>query len=211
MKLLVSHSRIQVCTAVLMMALLDTTWATAQTKRESLQGYRNVVRLDLGGPLVLNLLNADSKGAHRLLMPLLLGYERRVGKRTSANAELILNGGFAHEKTTGVTLQGRYYPFLSQGRAPLGVHIAPVLSYRAIRETINYNNQDLHVRSRLGGAGVLVGIQVPLGFRFVFDAAGGYVAWRRLWDDSRVNVEASTYREIDPAVFDGRLGIGYRF
>jgi hypothetical protein len=173
--------------------------------------YCNTVRVDIGGPIVLNLVVAGSNQAYKTVLPVLLGYERHLTPHLTANVEGIVNGGFRYEKTAGLSIQGRYYMLQLEPGQALGFYLAPVLAYRAIRQTIGYNATELVVHSQLAGVGGLIGMQAPLGGRLVVDVALGYMGWKHLHDDKTVNTDVRTYRELDAATVDGRLSLGYRF
>ena len=188
--------------------------AAAQTK------LTNTLKLDVGGPIALNLFYIDTKYSGNLKLPVLLGYERQLGKHTSLAGEGLVNGGDLFEKSSGLSVHGRCY-FLQPGRSfrrheagTLGTYVALATGYRAIEQTINYNYLDeAKTRSRLLGGGLLLGSQVGLGQqqRVVVDLNVGYMAWRRIWDDGQFDGSIRTYRETDFAVPDVRLSVGYRF
>ncbi|MCR5887907.1 hypothetical protein LRS06_08970 [Hymenobacter sp. J193] len=176
-------------------------------------GLPNAVRFDLGGILTRNVaynaLNYDT----RFLLPVLVGYERQVGKRTSGSAEFLMNGGSPDTRLTGLALQGRYYAFQGKQTGLAGIYVAPTVSYRAVRQTLGYMAD---YKSRLGGAGVLVGAQCPIGAsgRLLLDVSGGVMAWKRLDQPAasdRETYDTETFYERNKAVFDGRLSLGYRF
>ena len=170
--------------------------------------YRNVLRLDAGGILLRNvgaiLLEEET------VFPLLVGYERQLGRRTSANAELLVNGGNAGETTSGLALQGRYY-FHQKQPGLRGFYIAPTLSSRFFKDQYFGSKQ---ARQVVGGAGALLGAQLPVGKsgRWLLDFAGGVMAWRRLNPNRDAGYSSSkSYYEEQNAVPDGRLSLGYNF
>lgn len=177
--------------------------------------HHNAMRLDVGGifarNMAYNLLNANPQ----FLLPLLLGYERQLAPRLSGNAEVLLNGGQPGERMTGLALQGRYYFYQGRKTGLNGFYAAPTLSYRAVRQLHYYGSSPEH--SKLGGAGVLLGAQVPLGSRLLLDVSGGVMSWNRLDRQSADEVASPyyhdnrTYYEREKAVFDGRISLGYRF
>jgi hypothetical protein len=200
-----------------------TTTAQAHTAPDTLApargGYFNVLRVEVGGMLLrnldYNLLNSNPQ----LLLPLLFGYERRVGKKTSGSVEVLLNGGQPDEEMTGAALQGRYYLYQGRQTGLAGLYVAPTLSYRAVRQQVYY--QLAEQRRKLGGAGALLGAQVPMSAkgRLVLDVSGGVMCWTRLDAPPAVYgivpsyyyYDDRTYLERNAAVFDGRISLGYRF
>ena len=172
--------------------------------------YRNVLRLDAGGILLRNAaIVLVEENTENLVFPLLIGYERQLGRRTSANAELLVNGGNAGETTSGLALQSRYY-FHQKQPGLRGFYIAPTLSSRFFKDAYFGSNQARHV---LGGAGALLGAQVPVGKsgRWLLDFAGGVMAWRRLNADRDAGYSSKSYYEEQNAVPDGRISLGYNF
>ncbi|WP_139924885.1 hypothetical protein [Hymenobacter sp. DG01] len=178
--------------------------------------YSNALRLDVGGILARNLASS-ALGNSGILMPLLLGYERQLRPRLSANAELLVNGGSPEERAWGLAAQGRYYYYQGRQTGLAGLYVAPTLSYRGIRQDSGYGPEV--VRRKLGGAGVLLGSQMPLGAqrRFLLDVSGGLMSWARIGQDQIRNYrrgggyyEEETFYE-NGTVFDGRISLGYRF
>jgi hypothetical protein len=205
--------------ALLSAGLLPGT-AHAQTalevERPAPATYHNAVRLDVGGifarNMAYNLLNSNPQ----FLLPLLFGYERQLAPRLSGNAEVLLNGGQPDERMAGLALQGRYYFYQGRKTGLNGFYAAPTLSYRAVRQLHYYRSSP--ERRKLGGAGVLLGAQVPLGSRLVLDVSGGAMSWGRLDQQSADEAASSSYYydnetfyERNKVVFDGRLSLGYRF
>lgn len=190
--------------------------AALEVERPALAAYHNAVRLDVGGILARNVAYNALNNNPQMLLPLLVGYERQVAPRLSGNAEVLLNGGEPVERLTGLALQGRYYYFQGRKTGLNGFYAAPTVSYRAVRQ-MNYNSFKPE-RRKLGGAGVLLGAQLPLGNRLLLDVSGGIMTWNRL--DQKATDEAAqgayyydnqTYYEREKVVFDGRLSLGYRF
>lgn len=195
--------------------------AQAQTAPDTLAparaGYFNVLRVDVGGILLrnldYNLLNSNPQ----LLLPMLFGYERRIGKSTSGSVEVLLNGGQPNEEMTGAALQGRYYFYQGRQTGLAGLYAAPTLSYRAVRQQLYYRPKEQ--RRKLGGAGALLGAQVPMAAqgRLVLDISGGVMWWARLdtppaeYGVVPYYYDDRTYLERNTAVFDGRVSLGYRF
>lgn len=178
--------------------------------------YRNAVRLDVGGLLARNMAYNILNSNPQFILPLLFGYERHLAPRLSGNAEALLNGGEPRERMSGFALQGRYYYFQGRRTGLSGFYVAPTVSYRAVRQMHYYSISP--ERRKLGGAGVLLGAQLPLGSRLLLDVSGGVMSWGRL--DQKSEDEATsgsyypdnrTYYERDKVVFDGRLSLGYRF
>ncbi|MBO0358344.1 hypothetical protein J0X19_10345 [Hymenobacter sp. BT186] len=178
--------------------------------------YHNAVRLDVGGILARNVAYNALNNNPQMLLPLLFGYERQLGPRVSGNAEVLLNGGEPEERLSGVALQGRYYYFQGRKTGLNGFYVAPTVSYRAVRQLYYYGTSQ--ERRKLGGAGMLLGAQVPLGSRLLLDVSGGVMTWGRL-DRQSTDEAASgayhydnkTFYERNKSVFDGRLSLGYRF
>ena len=175
----------------------------------------NVLRVDVGGILVQNM-RANFLSEHKqLLLPLWAGYERQLGPRTSGSVEVLVNGGEPEEKLTGLALQGRYYLIPGQHADLAGFYVAPTLSTRLVKQAFHYSRE--RVSRKLGGAGVLLGVQVPLTQqgRLLLDAAAGAMAWGRLGTDQVQNPapygDNRTYYEQHGMVLDGRLGVGYSF
>lgn len=178
--------------------------------------YHNAVRLDVGGIFTRNMAYNMLNSNPQFLLPLLFGYERQLAPRLSGNAEVLLNGGQPDERMAGLALQGRYYFYQRRKTGLNGFYAAPTVSYRAVRQ-MNYYGISPE-RRKLGGAGMLLGAQVPLGSRLLLDVSGGVMTWGRLdrkpadntpWD--AYNYDNQTYYERNKAVFDGRLSLGYRF
>ncbi|GAB2795715.1 hypothetical protein HNQ93_003046 [Hymenobacter luteus] len=178
--------------------------------------YRHALRLDVGGILARNLASSGL-GNSGILMPLLLGYERQLRPRLSANAEVLVNGGSPEERAWGLAAQGRYYYYQGRQTGLVGLYAAPTLSYRGIQQESGYGPEV--VRRKLGGVGVLLGAQLPLGAqrRFLLDVSGGLMSWTRIGQDKIQNYrrgggyyEEETYYE-NGSVFDGRISLGYRF
>lgn len=178
--------------------------------------YRNAVRLDVGGIFARNMAYNLLNSSPEFILPLLFGYERQVAPRLSGNAEVLLNGGEPEEQMSGLALQGRYYYFQGCKTGLNGFYVAPTVSYRAVRQMRYYNISPKH--RKLGGAGLLLGAQVPLGRRLLLDVSGGVMSWGRLDQRSADEVASSpyyddnqTFYERNKVVFDGRLSLGYRF
>ncbi|WP_022825216.1 hypothetical protein [Hymenobacter norwichensis] len=178
--------------------------------------FRNAVRLDVGGIFARNMAYNILNSNPQFLLPLLVGYERQLAPRLSGNAEVLLNGGQPDERMAGLALQGRYYFYQGRKTGLNGFYAAPTLSYRAVRQLHYYSISP--ERRKLGGAGVLLGAQVPLGSRLLLDASGGVMSWSRLdqqsADEAASNLyyrDSRTYYEREKVVFDGRLSLGYRF
>jgi hypothetical protein len=192
-------------------AYAQTTPSLGQPARPE---YRNAVRVDVGGIFARNMAYNILNSHPQMLLPLLFGYERQVAPRLSGNAEVLLNGGEPGERMSGLALQGRYYYFQGRKKGLNGFYVAPTVSYRAVRQFHYYSIQQ--ERRKLGGAGVLLGAQVPLGSRLLLDVSGGVMNWGRL-DQQSADEAASggydnkTYYEREKTVFDGRLSLGYRF
>ncbi|OWP64713.1 hypothetical protein CDA63_02845 [Hymenobacter amundsenii] len=200
-------------TALFLLLLSAAGLAGAQpTPRPAHPSYHNTIRLDVAGMLLRNA-GAVVFG-DPFTLPLLVGYERQLGQRTSANVEVLLNGGDGGEpKMAGLALQGRYYFYQQRYRGPVGFYIAPTLSFRRAEEPYRYGSA--RQRQQLGGGGALLGVQLPLGQqgRLVLDAALGVMNWQRLDAVESTNYGAyyQTYYEIHGTVADGRLSLGYRF
>jgi len=191
----------------------QTTLGVGQPARTE---HRNAVRLDVGGifarNMAYNILNSNPE----FILPLLFGYERQVGPRVSGNVEVLVNGGEPDEQMSGLALQGRYYFFQGRKTGLNGFYVAPTVSYRAVRQMHYYSISP--ERRKLGGAGVLLGAQVPLGSRLLLDLSGGVMTWGRLDQRSAdegipsgYDYDDQTYYEREKVVFDGRLSLGYRF
>ncbi|RSK31103.1 hypothetical protein [Hymenobacter metallilatus] len=205
--------------AALLLSAVPALPALAQTAPDTTAparvGLRHALRLDVGGILLRNVaynaLNTDT----RLLLPVLVGYEQQLGRRSSGSVEVLLNGGQPTERTSGVALQGRYYLYQGRQTGLAGVYVAPTLGYRGVKQNAYYNAYNEN--RKLGGAGVLLGAQLPLGHqsRFLLDVAGGIMTWRRLNKSPYAGTpgyyDTGTYYEENGAVFDGRLSLGYRF
>jgi len=205
-------------TALLLGAGLATT-ATAQnapdTAAPARTGFRHALRLDVGGVLARNFAYNALNNTPQLLLPVLVGYEQQLGHRTSGSVEVLLNGGEPTERASGLALQGRYYLYQGRQTGLAGIYAAPTLSYRAIKQDTYYSLST--EKRKLGGAGVLLGAQVPLGGRgrLLLDVSGGIMAWKRL-DQGPQNTapgyyDNETFYERNSSVFDGRISLGYRF
>ncbi|MCC2545957.1 hypothetical protein LJY25_05835 [Hymenobacter sp. BT175] len=207
-------------TMLLICGLLGFRPARAQATTEAAaagpeQQHRNVVRLDVLSPAVHTLINSllESNG---VTIPVLASYERHLTGRWSLGAEGFLRGGSTPDRGSGAALQARYY-LTGAERAPLtGLYVAPVVSYRLRRVVyMGSTNRQGH----RGGAGFLLGYQLPLGpaarARFVLDGAAGAMAWTRLGSDQQVQPLASPEQPLPIGgtglVPDARLGLGYRF
>ncbi|QIX61713.1 hypothetical protein FY528_10950 [Hymenobacter lutimineralis] len=201
----------------LMGAMLASQLAQAQSEPAPAAtpqpGLRNAVRIDLGGILTRNVAYNALNYDNRFLLPILVGYERQVGQRTSGSIEALVNGGSPNERLTGLALQGRYYAFQGKQTGLAGLYVAPTMSYRAVRQTFGY---EVDYKSKLGGVGALLGAQCPIGAsgRLLLDIAGGVMTWKRL--DARPTAgqeyhSTETFYERNETVFDGRLSLGYRF
>ncbi|RSK42731.1 hypothetical protein [Hymenobacter perfusus] len=203
-------------TALLLGAGLATS-AQAQTTPDAptpnKPPYANALRLDIGGALARNVAHNILNSSPDLLVPVLVGYERQLGRRISGNVEVLVNGGEPDERLSGVALQGRYYLYQGRKTGLLGVYAAPTLSFRSARQQFYYSST--RYTSKLGGAGGLLGVQLPLGNRLLLDVSGGVMTWKRL-DETELSSLPSYYRyktyyEEQGTVFDGRLSLGYRF
>ena len=217
-----NYSRISRPACLLTALLLGTGLAgaaQAQTAPDTVTrtrtGFRHALRLDVGGILARNFAYNALNSTPQVLLPILVGYEQQLGRRTSASVEGLLNGGEPGERLTGVALQGRYYFYQRHQTGLAGFYLAPTLSYRAARQSSYYSFAP--EKRKLGGAGALLGVQVPLGGqgRLLLDVSGGIMAWKRL-DGSGVDptlgqYDDKTYYERNTPVFDGRISLGYRF
>ncbi|WP_152981548.1 hypothetical protein [Hymenobacter sp. AT01-02] len=188
---------------------------TPDTTLQAPPSYRNAVRLDLGGVLARNVAYNALTSQPRVLLPVLVGYERQLGQRTSANAEVLVHGGTPDERTSGLALQGRYYYYQRHQRGLAGLYAAPTISYRYVRQQFYYTPVETH---KLAGAGVLLGAQVPLGVRrrLLLDVSGGIMTWVRVNPVHTSTApggyyQEKTYYERNSSVFDGRISLGYRF
>ncbi|MCA8832352.1 hypothetical protein [Hymenobacter pini] len=211
------------CAAALLLStgLVSAAQAQTQTTPDTVThartGFSNALRLDVGGVLARNLAYNMLNNNPQTLLPVLLGYEHRLGKNTSGNVEVLLNGGQPDEKMTGAALQGRYYFYQGRQTGLAGFYVAPTLSYRAVRQQSRYWLEEQ--RRKLGGAGTLLGAQFPVAAkgRLVLDVSGGVMWWKRLdtppaeYNLAPAYYDEKTYLERNKAVFDGRLSLGYRF
>ena len=204
-------------TTVFLLSAGLATSALAQTAPNSAAPakppYANALRLDIGGALARNVAHNIMNSSPELLLPVLVGYERQLGRRISGNVEVLLNGGEPDERLSGGALQGRYYLYQGRKTGLLGVYVAPTLSFRSARQQFYYSSASY--KSKLGGAGGLLGVQLPLGGRLLLDVSGGVMTWKRL-DKTELSSLPSHYRyktyyEEQGTVFDGRLSLGYRF
>ncbi|WP_460576186.1 hypothetical protein [Hymenobacter coalescens] len=179
---------------------------------------RTVVRFDAAAVLLSNV-DYNFWGHKDNLLPVLVSAERHLGHRTSVVVEGLLNGGTPDTRRTGFSVQGRYYLQRKFAGLPLGLYVAPALSYRAVRDNPHYSTYD--VRKKFGGAGALLGVQVPVGLqgRLVLDAAAGVMVWQQV-GQARVydkNISSSEYfnlkpiYELSPVLPDLRVGLGVRF
>ncbi|WP_426490011.1 hypothetical protein [Hymenobacter sp. 102] len=188
---------------------------TPDTLAASRTGFRHALRLDVGGVLLRNFaynaLNSDT----RLLLPVLVGYEHQLGRRTSGSVEVLLNGGQPTERISGAALQGRYYVYQGRQSGLAGMYVAPTLGYRNVKQHSYYSFYNEN--RKLGGAGLLLGAQMPLGrqSRLLLDVSGGIMAWKRLDKSPYANTlgyyDNKTYYDEGGAIVDGRLSLGYRF
>ncbi|AHJ95759.1 hypothetical protein [Hymenobacter swuensis] len=196
-----------------------TIYAQAQTAPDTVAparpGFRHALRLDVGGILARNFAYNALNENTQLLLPVLVGYEQQLGRRTSGSVEVLLNGGEPTERASGVAMQGRYYLYQGHQTGLAGIYAAPTLSYRAIKQEVYYSLTT--EKRKLGGAGVLLGAQLPLGGRgrLLLDVSGGIMTWKRLDQGPKTTVpgyyDNETFYERNSAVFDGRLSLGYRF
>ncbi|MET4075613.1 hypothetical protein [Hymenobacter sp. UYCo722] len=110
-------------------------------------------------------------------------------------------------------------PAERNGVALAGLYLSPVLSYRALSNAPTAFNTPVN-SGRRGGAGVLVGWQLPLGHpsapHLVFDFAVGVLTWARLGDDR--TSDPAYYDYVDEPIFrrtgilpDVRYGLGFQF
>lgn len=203
--------------AALVLSAGLTGAAQAQTAPDTIVhvSFRHALRLDVGGILARNFAYNALNSTPQVLLPILVGYEQQLGRRSSGSVEVLLNGGEPNERLSGVALQGRYYFYQRHQTGLAGFYLAPTLSYRAARQSSYYSFTT--ERRKLGGAGALLGAQVPLGGRgrLLLDVSGGIMAWKRL-DGSGVapasgQYDDKTYYERNTPVFDGRISLGYRF
>lgn len=154
-------------------------------------------------------------------MPILVSYERYLAGRWSLGAEALVRGGTPDEHRNGAALLGRWYLLPGhKSEAPMdGLYLSPVLSYRALSTSAGAFSQPVNT-GRRGGAGLLLGWQLPLGRRgvphLIFDGAVGVVAWRRLGDDH--TSDPGYYAHINEPIFkrtgplpDVRYGLGFQF
>jgi hypothetical protein len=181
-------------------------------------GGHTVVRADLAAVLFSN---ADYNfwGHRGTLVPLLTSVEHHWGGRTSTVVEGLIGGGTPDTRRSGLSVQGRYYLQRKYAGLPLGLYVAPVLSYRAVRETPSYSPMD--VSKRFVGAGALFGAQIPVGLqqRLVIDAAAGLMGWQQVgevqvrhtgsYPEQQYNLKP--LYELSPVLPDVRLGVGLRF
>ncbi|OGX81211.1 hypothetical protein [Hymenobacter glacialis] len=174
--------------------------------------YRNAVRLDVGGILLLNIGTRAFNSNAVVLLPILLAYERQVSRRFSLVAEGLVNGGEAFERKSGLSVQGRWYaPLVSIWPALLGFYGAPVLGYRSVQ--FNSYSYGSALRRHYIGAGALLGCQAPLGrrSRMIIDISVGVMSWQKLGKVADSFYEPTAYYENEVLTADGRLGIGFRF
>ena len=210
-------------------ALLLIGWATPamaqmapkvsaeQLAATTTPAYHNAIRLDVGGFLASNLANSLLNNGG-VLAPLHISYERQLGKHSSLVVEGLLNGGTSWEKKEGISLQNRYYLLPTHLKSSLqGLYVAPVLGYRAITFTNAYQPP---LRRHLLGTGMLLGFQAnfPRAKQFFWDASVGAMSWGRMGSDQLAGstpgqdyISEKSFYERSNAVFDGRLGLGYRF
>lgn len=209
-------------------ALLLPLLAPAQTILEtSAPRPVGVVRLDVLNPLSQLIApgqasNGPAYNGFSFPVPLLLGYERPLGRRFSYGAELVLNVGDSRQRESGLNLPLRYY----LGRRPraarlLGAYLSPFATARLKQErrTDDYYYQE--VNRRMLGGGLLVGCQLPLGRAVRLDvAAGAAVAIPQL-TSYRTSYTPLPWGYAGPAPtpgderyggsFEGRISLGYSF
>ena len=182
--------------------------------------HRNVVRLDVLAPLAASLEYALGGGSGAVV-PVLLSYERRFCKNGSMGVEFLIRGGTPGERRSGGALLGRWYfaPKWGPTAALAGFYLSPVLSYRALGTSPTVFNTPIN-SGRRGGAGLLLGWQLPLGRaaapHLVFDFAVGVLAWTRLGNDR--TSDPSYYATVNEPIFkrtgllpDARYGLGFQF
>ena len=181
---------------------------------------KNVVHLDILAPIAASLENSLG-GGHGVMTPLLVSYERRLGSNGSLGVEVLYRGGTPELRRSGMGLFGRWY-LLNAERTEValaGLYLSPVLSYRSVNSEPTAFNTPIN-SGRRGGAGALVGWQLPLGRpgvpHLVFDFAVGGLVWARLGDDR--TSDPAYYDYVHEPIFrrtgflpDVRYGLGFQF
>ncbi|WP_156109076.1 hypothetical protein [Hymenobacter sp. APR13] len=183
---------------------------------------RNVLRVDLANMVFENAVNYDLFTPKPWALPLLLSYERQLGKRTSAGLEVLLNGGNSEQRRGGGGLQLRYYAVPSRRVSALaGFYVAPTVSYRKI----GFQDERIlagkpYAMVRAAGAGVYGGWQAGTrpnahGRRLILDVAVGAMHW--MPTSTTFNNEAAVENTYEyrwtrtRTALDARIGLGVQF
>jgi hypothetical protein len=183
---------------------------------------RNVVRVDLANMVFENVINFDLLQSKPWALPVLLSYERQLGKRTSSGLEVLLNGGNSEQRRGGGGLQLRYYAVPSRRVSALaGFYVAPTVSYRKI----GFQDERIlagkpYATVRAAGAGVYGGWQAGTrpsahGRRLILDVAVGAMHW--MPTSSTFNGEAAVPNTYEyrwtrtRTALDARIGLGVQF
>lgn len=148
---------------------------------------RNVIRIDWISWVAVNATYQMADPYRKTIWPLLISYERSLGPRTSAGAEILLNGWYPDQRRSGASVTGRYYVLPSRRPARLmsGWYLAAGLHYRKLREQ-QYDLPKSWVTAHRSGVGALAGYQLCFGagqVRLVGDAAVGAGAWLPVGSD----------------------------
>ncbi|WBA41366.1 hypothetical protein [Hymenobacter canadensis] len=183
---------------------------------------RNVLRVDLANMVFENAVNFELLQSKPWALPLLLSYERQLGKRTSVGLEALLNGGNSEQRRGGGGLQLRYYAVPSRRVSPLaGFYVAPTVSYRKI----GFQDERIlagkpYATVRAAGAGVYGGWQAGTrpnahGRRLILDVAVGAMHW--MPTSTTFNGEAAMPNTYEyrwtraRTALDARIGLGVQF
>lgn len=182
--------------------------------------YQNSIRVDLLVPIAANISYNFWKDKG-IVLPMLFTYERHVKGHWSLGTEVTVNGGNPDERYHGAALFGRYYlvPAMPWANTPLaGLYLSPVVSYRSME--YRYSDDSSITTGQRGGAGILLGWQLPMGNLrrapcLVLDTAVGYLYWNRLGTDRTTPINAGSNFTADIAQtgpkLNIRLGVGIQF
>lgn len=183
---------------------------------------RNVLRVDIANVAFENAINVDFFQPKPFALPVLLSYERQLGKRTSVGVEALLNGGNSEQRRGGGGLQMRYYVMPSRRVSPLaGFYVAPTVAYRKI----GFQDERIlagkpYATVRAVGAGVYGGWQAGTrpnahGRRLILDVAVGAMHWAPT--STTFNGEAAVENTYEyrwtrtRTALDARIGLGVQF
>ncbi|GAB2795721.1 hypothetical protein HNQ93_003047 [Hymenobacter luteus] len=202
------HRSFPVIATVILLGSASDCLAQSSASADSIRG-RNIIRLDIGGPLGYTAEYNFMRRYFKPIVPVLLSYERVVKPRVSIGGEALLWGGGISDVRWGAGAQGRYYFWNLQPKAE-ELYIAGTLHYRRVRTDLGYRNWWQH----WAGPGVSMGWQAFSRSGWGFDLALGVNFWVPLSADAppttRIKPEKGMY-EKNHILPDGRVGVAYRW